>query len=109
MSRFTMRTLNTQKYRLSEKPVTVLLLAFSRHSKPIDNFDIHEYYSKQLTLKASLGNTPHELILAEELLVSGRVKVKPLITHRLPFNKIGRGLEIFDKKLEGAVKVIIQS
>jgi len=84
------------------------VVSFGVYSKPIDNFDIHEYYSRQLTLKASLGNTPHELILAEELLISGRVKLKPLITHRLPFHKIGKGLEIFDKKLEGAVKVIIQ-
>lgn len=41
-------------------------------------------------------------------IASGRVKVQPLITHVLPLRDFNRALEIFTKRLEGAIKVVLQ-
>ena len=37
-----------------------------------------------------------------------RIDVRPLITHKLPLNKIQQAFELFSKRLDGALKVCLQ-
>lgn len=41
------------------------------------------------------------------LLASGRINVKPLVTHTLPLSDIHRGMEIFTKRLEEVIRVAL--
>lgn len=45
---------------------------------------------------------------ALSLLVNGRVDLAPLITHRFPLAQFARGLEVFERREDGAVKVAIK-
>jgi L-iditol 2-dehydrogenase len=50
-------------------------------------------------------NTAEELI---PLINNGAIKIKPMITHHFPLEKFGNALETFTKKLDNAVKVIVE-
>jgi L-iditol 2-dehydrogenase len=41
------------------------------------------------------------------LLEKGKVNFKPLITHTFPLTEFPRALEVFSKRLDGAIKVLI--
>jgi L-iditol 2-dehydrogenase len=50
-------------------------------------------------------NTMEEVI---PLIVSGRVRVKPLVTHRFRLEDYGQALETFANRVDGALKVLVQ-
>jgi L-iditol 2-dehydrogenase len=45
---------------------------------------------------------------AVSLLASGRVDLKPLVTHSFPLEKIEQGLKTFRERIGGAVKVVVK-
>jgi L-iditol 2-dehydrogenase len=49
-------------------------------------------------------NSCDEVIM---LLEKGKVDFKPLVTHTFPLTEFGRALEVFSKKMEGAIKVVV--
>ncbi|KAK9471441.1 chaperonin 10-like protein [Dipodascopsis tothii] len=68
-------------------------------------FPIAEFTAKELTMKGSFRYGPGDYNLAVELIASGKVDVKPLITHRVPFEKAE---EAFKTVMAGkGVKVMI--
>jgi L-iditol 2-dehydrogenase len=50
---------------------------------------------------------PNALAESITLLASGRVNVKPLVTHKLPLSEVQRGMEIFTKRLENAIRIAL--
>jgi L-iditol 2-dehydrogenase len=50
-------------------------------------------------------NTMEEVI---PLIVSGRVRVKPLVTHRFRLEDYGEALHTFADRVDGALKVLVQ-
>lgn len=50
---------------------------------------------------------PNALPESIGLLASGRIQVKPLVTHQLPLSKVERGMEIFSKRLENVIRVAL--
>jgi len=59
-------------------------------------------------IRSLANNLYTDFQTAVDLMSSGRVKVKPMITHTFPLSKIGRAFEIVTHKEEyGAIKVII--
>ncbi len=57
-----------------------------------------------------VGNraNPNTAEAALALLVSGRVDLTPLLTHRFPLAQFARALDVFERRQEGAVKVAIK-
>jgi threonine dehydrogenase-like Zn-dependent dehydrogenase len=45
---------------------------------------------------------------AVSLLASGRVDLKPLVTHSFPLEKIEEGFKTFRERIGGAVKVVVK-
>jgi len=72
-----------------------------------DNFPIGQFFDKGITLKG--GQAPaHKYI--DELLAhvnEGRVKLDDIITHRLALTEVSHGYDIFKRKEDGCVKVVL--
>lgn len=68
---------------------------------------VNEFWRNEIRMMTSYGNSPHDALIAIELIRSGRVAVKDMITHRLPLEETGRGFALVAGGGE-SVKVIIE-
>ncbi|HUU29740.1 MAG TPA: alcohol dehydrogenase catalytic domain-containing protein [archaeon] len=67
----------------------------------------NEFWRNSITVLPSYANSPYDAAVAIELIRSGRVKVRPLITHRLGLADTGLGFKLVAEAKE-SIKVIIQ-
>ncbi len=72
-----------------------------------DNFPVGQFFDKGITLKGGQAPVHKYIDLLFQELINGRVKLDDIITHRLPLSQIAHGYEIFDKKEEDCVKVVL--
>lgn len=72
-----------------------------------DNFPIGQFFDKGITIKG--GQAPAQVHIDKLLqyVVSGEVILNDIITHRLPLSEIAHGYDIFKKKEDGCVKVVL--
>ena len=66
-----------------------------------------DLYSKELTITTSY-RSPFTFQRAVKLASTGRIKLKPLVTHVFPLSEVTRVFEVLDKKLEKVVKVVMK-
>jgi threonine dehydrogenase-like Zn-dependent dehydrogenase len=67
-----------------------------------------EFFRKNLRLVSSVGPEIHyDYPLARDLIAQGRINVKPLVTHVLPFTDPQGAYEIFTERKDRAIKVFI--
>lgn len=55
---------------------------------------INDFWRNEIRLMPSYGNSPRDAVIAIELIRSGRVAVREMITHRLPLKETGRGFSL---------------
>jgi len=85
------------------------VFAFGVPRYPIYQFPMREYFRRQLTMHCAVNLTPREdFPVAFDLLLSGAVDPKPLITHRIPFSDLQRGFEMAVDRRDGAIKVVVE-
>ncbi len=65
------------------------------------------FFKNDITLTTSYGASPYDSWMALEILRSTSIRVKDMITHRLPLEQTGKGFEIV-AKAEDSLKVIIE-
>lgn len=72
-----------------------------------DNFPIGQFFDKGLIIRG--GQAPAQKHIDKLLgyVSEGKVKLNDIITHRLPLSQIAHGYEIFQKKEEDCVKVVL--
>lgn len=72
-----------------------------------DNFPVGQFFDKGITLKG--GQAPAQKYIDELLqyVVDGKVTLNDIITHRLPLSKISEAYEIFHKREDNCVKVVL--
>ncbi|MBT2620107.1 zinc-dependent alcohol dehydrogenase [Chryseobacterium sp. ISL-6] len=72
-----------------------------------DNFKLGQIFDKGITLKA--GQAPVHPIIDKLMkhVEHGEVILDDIITHRLSLDEVAKGYEIFDKKEDGCVKVVL--
>lgn len=72
-----------------------------------DNFRLGQIFDKGLTIKG--GQAPVHAIIDKLMgyVAEGRVKLDDIITHRMSINEVAKAYEIFDKKEDGCVKVVL--
>lgn len=78
------------------------------YGMPYDNFPVGQIFDKGLHLhfgQATVQPVIDELIRWVE---DGRIVLDDIITHRLPLSEAAHGYEIFSKKQDGCVKVVLQ-
>jgi L-iditol 2-dehydrogenase len=68
---------------------------------------LNEFWRNEIKLIPSYGNSPLDATIAIELIRTGRVPVKQMITHRFPLAKAGEGFRLVAEGGE-SLKVIIE-
>lgn len=108
-------TINFEKG--SMKVIEMCLRAVRRSGKvsivgvygtPYDNFPVHRMFDKGITInqgQAPVLNYVDELI---ELVKQEKVTLDDIISHSLPLSEAARGYDIFDKKEDDCVKVVLK-
>lgn len=72
-----------------------------------DNFPLGQFFDKGLILKGGQAPAHKHIDTLLQYVVDGKVKLDDIITHRLSLNDVSRGYEIFSKKQEDCVKVVM--
>lgn len=72
-----------------------------------DNFPIGQFFDKGITIRGGQAPVQKHIDKLLGYVQSGRVTLDDIITHRLPLSKIAHAYEIFDKKEDGCVKVVL--
>ena len=72
-----------------------------------DNFPIGQFFDKGIILKG--GQAPAHKYIDELLkyVVDGKVRLDDIITHRLPLSEVAHGYDIFKKREDNCVKVVL--
>ena len=72
-----------------------------------DNFPVGKFFDKGITIRG--GQAPAQKFVKKLMgyVESGQVKLDDIITHRLPLSQVAHGYEIFKKKEDNCVKVVL--
>ncbi len=72
-----------------------------------DNFPVGQFFDKGITLRG--GQAPAHVHIDKLLqyVIEGKVKLDDIISHRLPLSQIAHGYDIFKKKEDNCVKVVL--
>lgn len=76
--------------------------------EPISIQDSFAIISAERVLRGSQTYTPEDVRRALDLIASGQVDVKTMITHQLPIDEAQHAFEMVDKRLEDCIKVILK-
>ena len=82
------------------------LAAAGVHVEPQLAFSPGEAYDKNLTYRA--GRSPARSLLEPALELAARSGVDRIVSHRIPLAEAAHGYRIFDGRLEGATKVLLE-
>lgn len=75
----------------------------------VDGFDIFSVYRKRIKMIGTQGRTDRERETVVKYLASGKLVVKPIITHFFPLEETRKAFEIVDKRLENVIRAVITS
>lgn len=72
-----------------------------------DNFPVGQFFDKGLTLRGGQAPAQKYIDILLQEVIAGRVKLDDIISHRLPLSQIAHGYDIFKKKEDDCVKVVL--
>jgi L-iditol 2-dehydrogenase len=96
-----------QAFETVDRGGCVLFFAPTREDSPVPLPVNRLFWRNEITLTSSYAANPAEHLEAMELIRSGRVKVKDMITHRLPLAESQEGFRLVAEAGE-SIKVIIE-
>lgn len=78
------------------------------YGTPFDNFPWHQIFDKGLTIKA--GQAPVQFFVDElySWVDQGKIVLDDIITHTLPLDQASHAYDIFNKKEDNCVKVVLK-
>jgi len=83
------------------------ILSIGRSPRPLQNIPLFEAADKEIDILGSFRY--HDTYpIALELISSGQINVKPLVTHHFSFDQVGEAFEVAETGRDGAIKVTIQ-
>jgi alcohol dehydrogenase len=78
------------------------------YGTPYDNFPIHRIFDKGITMRFGQAPVQKYIDLLLELVQSGKVILDDIITHKLPLADAPHAYDIFKKKEDSCVKVVLK-
>jgi len=73
-----------------------------------DNFPLHQAFDKGLRIRMGQAPVHNHIDRLIELVASGKVVLDDIITHTLPLSEAPRAYEIFNRKQENCLKVVLK-
>lgn len=83
---------------------TILLIGWSGNAA--DAFNLTSVTLDELTVLGTLGFC-HDFPVALRLMSQGQVKIKPILSHRLPLDRVEEGIRMLDRRAKGVWKIAI--
>ena len=83
---------------------TILLIGYSE--KDSEPFNLSRVTLAELTVLGTLAYC-NDFPAALKLMSQGRVKIGPIITHRLPLDRVEEGIKMMKRKDQGIIKIAI--
>lgn len=74
---------------------------------PFDNFPVSQIFDKGITIKGGQAPAHKHIDTLLGYVADGKVKLDDIITHRLPLSEVAHGYDIFKKKEDNCVKVVL--
>lgn len=68
---------------------------------------INDFWRNEVTIMTSYGASPQDLEKSLKIIEEGKIKVKEMVTHRLPLEKTGLGFQLVAQAGE-SIKVIVE-
>ncbi len=78
------------------------------YASPYDNFPIHRIFDKGLIMQFGQAQTHVYIDECFEMVRSGKVVLNDIITHRLPLSQASEAYDMFKKKTDDCVKVVLK-
>lgn len=72
-----------------------------------DNFPIGQFFDKGIILKGGQAPAHKYIDMLMDCVVKKQVKLDDIITHRLPLTEVSHAYDIFKKREDGCVKVVL--
>ncbi len=72
-----------------------------------DNFPLGQFFDKGIILRGGQAPAHKHIDKLLEYVIEGRVKLDDIITHRLPLSEVSHAYNIFKKKEDNCVKVVL--
>lgn len=90
--------------RLVRRGGTIMLIGWSGNKT--DPFDLTSVTLDELTVLGTLGFC-HDFPTALKLMARGSVKIAPIISHRMPLERVAEGIAMLREGAEGVWKIVI--
>lgn len=78
------------------------------YASPYDNFPIHRIFDKGLIMQFGQAQTHMYIDQCFEMVRSGKVVLNDIITHKLPLSQASEAYDMFKKKTDDCVKVVLK-
>lgn len=75
----------------------------------VEGFDVYTLYRNRIKMIGTRGRTDRERETVVKYLASGRLAIKPIITHVFPLEETQRAFEVVDKRLDNVIRAVIKS
>ena len=83
------------------------LVVYGVQKAPLEQFDLNQIVVRDLTVYGALSDRFGSETPGIELVRSGKLRLKPLITHRFPLAAAPAAYDLVRKKSDGVVKAVI--
>jgi S-(hydroxymethyl)glutathione dehydrogenase/alcohol dehydrogenase len=78
------------------------------YGSPYDNFPLYKWFEKSIRLMGGQAWVQRWLDKLIEMVVAGKVTLDDVITHRVPLTEAAKMYDIFNKKEDNCVKVVLK-
>jgi alcohol dehydrogenase len=78
------------------------------YASPYDNFPVHRIFDKGLIMQFGQAQTIMYIDQCFEMVRTGKVTLDDIITHKLPLSQASEAYDMFKKKTDDCVKVVLK-
>jgi S-(hydroxymethyl)glutathione dehydrogenase/alcohol dehydrogenase len=110
----------TNIFRMQKGYINALLMAFDAvrrggtvsivgvYGYPYDNFPLHQIFDKGIKIQAGQAPVHKYIDELEAMVVSGKIILDDIITHRMSLSEAPKAYKMFNEKKDNCVKVILK-
>lgn len=101
------KALVTKGFELLRRGGHLSIFAGMPKSNPVEPVDLNRIHYLELNVHGANSSSQAEYLAARDLLVSGKIDARPLVTHRFPLEKFHEAVKVQSDPASGALKVVI--